>query len=66
MKNRTLSQTEWIFVSSVPTIQQTQYLPLSTYNSRANTTALQDQNFTVRFVGVSVPLKQHLYLQIVE
>jgi hypothetical protein len=66
MKNRTLSQREWIFVSSVPTIQQTQSLPLSTYNLRANTTAPQGQNYTVRFVVASAPTKQHPYLRIVE
>lgn len=66
MKNRTLSQNEWTFVSSVPTIQQTQYLPQSTYNLRASTTALVDQSFTVHFVDASVPTKQHLYLRIVE
>lgn len=65
MKNETLSQTEWIFVTSVPTIQETQSLPLSSYNSRANTTALTDQSFTVRFVVVSAPSKQLPYLQIV-
>jgi hypothetical protein len=66
MKNRTLSQSEWIFVSSVPTIQQTQSLPLSTYNLRASTTSPQGQSYTVRFVVASVPTKQHLFLQIAE
>jgi hypothetical protein len=66
MRNRTLSQKEWIFVSSVPTIQQTQSLPLSTYNLRANTTSPQGQNYTVRFVVASVPTKQRLFLRIAE
>jgi len=66
MKNRTLSQTEWTFVLIVPTIQETQSLLPSMYNSQASTTALIETNFTVRFVAASVPTKRHLYLQIAE
>jgi hypothetical protein len=66
MKNRTLSQSEWTFVSLVPTIQQTQSLLPNMYNLRASTTRLVETNFTVRFVAASVPTKQHLYLRIVE
>lgn len=66
MKNRTLSQTEWTFALIVPTIQETQSLLPSMYNSRASTTALVETNFTVRFVAASVPTKRHLFLQIVE
>mgnify|MGYP003655112934 CR=1 FL=1 len=66
MKRRTLSQTEWTFVLIVPTIQETQSLLPSMYNSQASTTALVETNFTVRFVAASVPTKRHLYLQIVE
>jgi hypothetical protein len=66
MKNRTLSQTEWTFALIVPTIQETQSLLPSMYNSQASTTALTEVNFTVRFVAASVPTKRHLYLQIVE
>jgi hypothetical protein len=66
MKNRTLSQTEWTFVLIVPTIQETQSLLPSMYNSQASTTAPVETNFTVRFVAASVPTKRHLYLQIVE
>jgi hypothetical protein len=66
MKNRTLSQTEWTFVTLVPTIQETQSLLPSMYNSQASTTALTETNFTVHFVAASLPTKRHLYLQIVE
>jgi hypothetical protein len=66
MKNRTLSQTEWTFVLIVPTIQETQSLLPSMYNSQASTTALTETNFTVHFVAASLPTKRHLYLQIVE
>jgi hypothetical protein len=66
MKNKSLSQTEWTFVTLVPTIQETQSLLPSMYNSQASTTALTETNFTVHFVAASLPTKRHLYLQIVE
>lgn len=66
MKNKSLSQTEWTFVILVPTIQETQSLLPSMYNSQASTTALTETNFTVHFVAASLPTKRHLYLQIVE
>jgi len=66
MKNKSLSQTEWTFVTLVPTIQETQSLLPSMYNSQASTTALTETNFTAHFVAASLPTKRHLYLQIVE
>jgi len=66
MKNRTLSQTEWTFVSIVPTIQEMQSLLPSMYNLQASTTAPTETTFTVHFVAASVPSKRHLYLRIVE
>jgi hypothetical protein len=66
MRNKSLSQTEWTFVLIVPTIQETQSLLPSMYNSQASTTALTETNFTVHFVAASLPTKRHLYLQIAE
>jgi len=53
-----VSQEEWIFVSTVPTILEMQNYLQSTWNSRATHTLQEELNFTVRYVVVSQSLKQ--------
>jgi len=52
-----VSQTEWTFVSTVPTTQEMQEYLQSTWISRVCHTQLEEPNFTVRYVGVLSSLK---------
>lgn len=53
-----VSQEEWIFVSTVPTIPEMQNYLQNTWNSRVTHTLQEELNFTVRYVVVSQSLKQ--------
>ena len=65
MTNRTLSQTEWTYVSTVLITPEMQGSRQSSKNFMAHHTGASDLNSTVRYVVASSSLKQLPYLRIV-
>ena len=65
MMTSNLSQTEWTFVSTVPTTQEMREYLQSTWISRVCHTQQEEPNFIVRYVVVLSSLKHpHLVLTV--